>query len=190
MPPVCRLASTSSTGRYLCSATLNSHSMSRTAGLALVRLLVPVPAVECAAAGGPRDRAAAGSRRALEHPLSPLPPRHRDPRRPAGPQAIRRGGHRPVGDGDSPGIRPAPRQGGRRRGGRDHRQRPPVPAHVVRRAVAAACLGISPAGCPATTSAPRQPGSSWYTAPSAGPRSCGAPRAARQAGQRIFCHSL
>ena len=38
--------------------------------------------------------------------------------------------------------------------------------------------------CPATTSVPRQPGSSRCAAPSAGPVSCGALLAARQAGLR------
>lgn len=95
--------------------------------LALVRLLAPVPAVESAAAGRPRDRAAARARHALEHPLPHLPPRDRDPRRPAGAPAVLRDGCRQASCGDGTGIWRAARQSSRDHGSRDHRQRAPIP---------------------------------------------------------------
>ena len=97
--------------------------------VALVRLLASVPPLALAAAGSPRDRAAARAGHALEHPIPPAPPRDRDPRCAARAQAVLSLSGRQAGRRDGTGIGPVPGQSSRSCGGRGHRQLAPM-AHT------------------------------------------------------------
>ena len=85
------------------------------------------PALASAAAGSPRDRAAARAGYALEYPVPSTPTRDRDPGCPASAQAILTLSVRQAGRRNGTGIGPGLRQSSRSRGSRGHRQLAPIP---------------------------------------------------------------